>query len=119
MPFGDAATIPKPSWREAAAFLEQNMRPGDLAVVHLRAAQRLYDYYVHRPDVPRRGVDSPSLPVSLPLDGRRLWLVLYNAPNPANPFLAKAPLRIERRYRNEGLFILELTDEPAVMHKED
>ena len=114
MPFGDAAKIKRAAWREVGAFLNQNMRPDDLAVVNIRAGTRLYDYYVKRPDVRRLGVDIGNVPVSLPLpDDRHVWLVLYGPIYPPQKILERAPWRIERRLLADGVSVLELTDKPA------
>ena len=109
---GDAPAFYRAPWREAGAFLNQHMRPGDTAVVNIRAGTRLYDYYVKRPDVRRLGVDINAVPVSLPLDGRRVWLVLYGPIYPPNEILGRAAWRVERRLVKPGLAVLELTDEP-------
>jgi 4-amino-4-deoxy-L-arabinose transferase-like glycosyltransferase len=114
-PLGDAAVIPRAPWRDVAMFLQKNMRSGDLAVVHLRAGSRLYNYYVDRPDVAKQFVDTASLPVSLPLEnGRHIWLVIYDPWFPANAFLQRAPsLRIGRRMFTWGVLALELIEDPS------
>jgi mannosyltransferase len=112
-PFGAAANIYRENWHAVADFLNQKMRPGDLAVVHARGGTRLYDYYIHRPDVPRRGTDAGTIPVTLPLDGRRVWLVHYSPWYPLNSFVTRGNLRIDRRLVTEGIIVVELTDEPS------
>jgi mannosyltransferase len=111
-PFTDAAKIPRAQWREAGQFLQKNMRAGDLAVVSASASRRLFNYYVPNHELGLRGVDTPTLPVSLPLDGRRVWLVIHDSWYPANSFIARGGLRIERRLIARDVLVLELTDEP-------
>ena len=111
-PFGTAADIPRGNWREAGAFLARNMRPGDMAVVSASASKRLFRYYVRRNDVDLRPVDTGSLPVSLPLDGRRVWLVVHDSWYPVNSFVKRANVRIERRLLTSDVLVAELTDEP-------
>jgi hypothetical protein len=89
------------------------MRADDLAVVSASASRRLFDYYVGDHDLYLRGVDTPTLPVSLPLEGRRVWLVIHDSWYPANSFVTRAGLRIERRLLTRDVLVLELTDEPA------
>ena len=55
--------------------------------------------------------DTSTLPVSLPLDGRRVWLVIADSWYPINSFLSRAPLRIERRLLTRDVLVAELTDE--------
>jgi 4-amino-4-deoxy-L-arabinose transferase-like glycosyltransferase len=111
-PLGDAARIPRAQWREVAQWLEQNMRPGDLCVVHLRAGTRLYDYYVKRTDVRRLGVDTPNLPVSYPMEPRRVWLVIYDPWYPGNVLLRNAPVRVGKRIWTWGVYAMELVEDP-------
>jgi hypothetical protein len=113
-PFADAAKIPRAQWREAGEFLQKYMRRDDLAVVSASASRRLFDYYVPQRDVNLRGVDTPALPVSLPLDGRRVWLIIHDSWYPANVFVARGNLRIERRLLRRDVLVLELTDQPAL-----
>lgn len=112
-PLGTAAVIPRAQWRDIGDFLNQNMRPGDLAVCYIRASNRLYNYYVKRPDVRALFIDTGVLPVTLPLDpGRRVWLVMYDGPATPQQILARAPWRIERRKWTWGVMAMELTDTP-------
>jgi 4-amino-4-deoxy-L-arabinose transferase-like glycosyltransferase len=109
---GTAPKIDRAPWRLVGDFLNQNMRPGDLAVIHSRVGTRVYDFYVNRPDVPRRGVDAPAVPVSLPMDGRRVWLIMWDYAYTAQEMMGRAPWRIERRIMVPGVLAMELTDEP-------
>ncbi len=110
-PLGDAPRIYRENWRAAGDFLNHNMRKGDLAVVHARGGLRLYDYYVNRDDVDVRGTDAGTIPVSLPLDGRHIWLVHYAPWYPLNSFITRGHFHIERRLIADGVTVLELTDE--------
>jgi uncharacterized membrane protein len=112
-PFGNAAKIYREDWRAAGEFLNRNMRKGDLAVVHARGGLRLYYYYVHRDDVDVRGTDAGTIPVSLPLDGRHIWLVHYAPWYPLNSFIIRGNFHIERRLIADGVTVLELTDESS------
>jgi hypothetical protein len=58
-----------------------------------------------------RGVDTPVIPVTLPMDGQRVWLVTSLDGLSPHHFLARAPWRIERRLWLGGILVLELTDE--------
>jgi uncharacterized membrane protein len=111
-PFATAADISKADWREAGDFLTRNMRPNDLAVVSASASKRLFNYYVDRDDVVLRPVDTPTLPVTLPLErGKRVWLVIHDSWYPINSFVTRAPVRIERRLLTPDVLVAELTDE--------
>jgi uncharacterized membrane protein len=112
LPLGNAARIPREDWRSVCNFIEKNMRPSDLAVVHSSGGRRLYNYYVHRDDVPMRAIDAGSIPVTLPLDGRRVWLIHHAPWHPLNAFVTRGNLRIERRIMRPGIVAVELTDEP-------
>jgi mannosyltransferase len=113
-PFGEAAAIPRAPWREVGEFLQQNLRSGDLVVIHLRAGTRLYDYYVHRPDVRRVGMDTVGLPVAFPYEPRRVWLVVYDAFPwyTANQIIKRHPVKIGRRKFTWGVMALELLEDP-------
>jgi hypothetical protein len=121
-PLGSAAVIPRAQWREIGQFLTQNMRPGDLCVVQLRAGTRLYDYYVRtRPDVRRLGVDTVNLPVSYPLDppGRRVWLVIYDSWEPATKMVLRAPVKIGKRKFTWGVLAMELIEDPEKIRAQE
>jgi hypothetical protein len=109
---GTAPQIYRAPWRVVGQFLNRNMRPGDLAVIHSRVGTRVYDFYVNRPDVPRRGVDAPAVPVSLPMVGMRVWHIMWDYAYTAQEMMGRAPWRIERRILVPGVMAMELTDEP-------
>jgi hypothetical protein len=115
-PFADAADIPRTQWREIGQFLTENMKPGDLCVIQLRAGTRLYDYYVRtRPDVRRVGVDTVSLPVTYPLNppGRRVWLVIYDPWHTATQMIQRAPVTVGKRKFTWGVMAMELIEDSA------
>jgi len=112
-PLGTAAVIPKAQWRDIGEFMNKNMRANDIAVIHCSAGMRLYNYYVHRPDVHGHPTDTNSFPFSGALDGRHVWLVIYDPWYTANDFLRKYPMHILRRKFTWGVMVLELTDQPA------
>ena len=116
-PMGDAADIPRAPWRDVGRFLNENLRSGDLVVIHLRAGTRLYDYYVDRPDVRRVGIDTVNLPVTYPIEPRRVWLIVYDSFPwfTANKAIARAPLKIGRRKFTWGVMALELVEDPMQM----
>jgi 4-amino-4-deoxy-L-arabinose transferase-like glycosyltransferase len=105
---------PKPQWREAAWYLENNMRPGDFAAINRKgAAQAMYDYYVHRKDVRRIGFDAASLPVTQPLaPGQHVWLILYTCDIPANVMIARGNWQVARQKQFREILVLELRDSP-------
>ena len=113
-PFGEAAVIPRAPWRDVGDFLQANLRPKDLVVIHLRAGTRLYDYYVHRPDVRRVGMDTIGLPVAYPFEPRRVWLIVYDAFPwyTANQIIKRHPVKIGRRKFTWGVMALELLEDP-------
>lgn len=113
-PFGEAAVIPRAPWRAVGEFLQENVRPGDLVVIHLRAGTRLYDYYVDRPDVRRVGMDTVGLPIMYPFEPRRVWLVVYDSFPwyTANMVINRHPVKIGRRKFTWGVMALELIEDP-------
>jgi mannosyltransferase len=114
-PFGDAADIVRPDWRQIGEYLTRNMRAGDLAVIEIRAGTRLYDYYVRsRPDVRRLGIDTINLPVSYPLEppGRHVWLVIYHEWHATAAMIRRAPVTIGRRKFTWGVLAMELLEDP-------
>ncbi len=102
---------PKPQWREAGAYLNQHMRPGDFAAVNRKGATNEYDYYVHRPDVRRIGFDASALPVPQPLDdGKHIWLVLYTCDLPPRLLIQRGNWRVLRQKMFREVLIFELAD---------
>jgi hypothetical protein len=107
----------KAHWREAADYLAEHMRPGDLAAVHIKASVRQYDYYVRRlrPDVPRVSFDGSAIPVTLPLEppGRHVWLVLYGRFVPPRDILARGHWRVvSHKFFWAQIYIWELVSAP-------
>jgi mannosyltransferase len=105
---------PKPQWREAARFLETHMRQGDFAAINRKgAAQTMYDYYVHRPDVRRIGFDGAALPVTQPLpDDKHIWLILYTCDIPPKLMLNRGSWQVGHQKLLREILILELYDSP-------
>jgi len=101
----------KPQWREAAQFLTENMRPGDIATIMIKSSTRAYDYYIDRPDVRRIGFNASALPLSTPLEdaSRRVWLVL-NPPRPTEEMITRGPWRVLQQRDFREITILELQD---------
>lgn len=110
---------PKPQWREAAGYLQKNMRNGDYAAINRKgAAQTMYDYYVYRPDVRRIGFDGESLPVTQPLpDDKHVWLILYTSDFRPGVMISRGHWQVARQKQFREILILELYDFPQASTK--
>jgi len=108
----------KARWREVADYLEPRMRSGDLAIVHIKASARQYDYYVkrRRPDIPRIGFDGGAAPISLPLeDGRHVWFVMYGTFAPPQEILNRGNWKVlSTKWFWDGILVMELDDQPQI-----
>jgi hypothetical protein len=112
----------KAHWREAAEYLAARMQRGDLAIVHIKASTRQYDYYVkrRRPDVNRLGFDSGAAPISLPLTpARHVWFVIYGVHGPRTPqdVIDRGHWQVlSTKWFPDGIAILELDDAEPDTH---
>jgi mannosyltransferase len=101
----------KPDWRGAGEYLNRCMRPTDVAAVNRRLSRYLYDYYVHRPDVPRKAFDGDAIQLGLPLPAdQHVWLVLANETNPPRDILARGNWHVISQRKFYEVIVLELSD---------
>lgn len=113
----------KAHWREVGDYLAARMRPGDLAIVHIKASARQYDYYVgrRRPDVPRIGFDGSAAPLSLPLTpGRHVWFVNYGRFAPPQKILDRGNWRVlSSKWFPDGIVVMELDDDELAVPNDE
>jgi hypothetical protein len=108
---GTAGHLDKADWRGAVAYVEQVADADDVVVVTPKLNTYGYDHYARRADLRRKGFDSATIPLGLPLDeGVRVWLIYQSRDVVMNGVLARGNWRVVSHRDFHNLQVVELDD---------
>jgi mannosyltransferase len=103
----------KADWRGAVAHVERRADADDIVVITPRLTTYPYDHYATRTNLRRKGFDTWSIPLGLPLEeGVRVWLIYPPHDMAMNAILARGNWRVVSRRGFKELQVVELDDGP-------
>jgi uncharacterized membrane protein len=108
---GHDGSFPKADWRGAVAYVEGAADADDVVAITPRLTTYVYDHYATRRDLRRKGFDSGTIPLGLPLEeGVRVWLIYPPRDAAMNGVLARGNWQVVSHRGFRELLIAELDD---------